>query len=91
MLGLSVLFFYYTIMELVMQKHNFFSNKLFTPSVILILRLTNICNRYYPYYYGPFASDLRGLAGVKVEFQKDMPFRPFDQLMAVLPPKRLFI
>ncbi|XP_057535017.1 5'-3' exoribonuclease 3-like isoform X3 [Amaranthus tricolor] len=44
-------------------------------------------NWYYPYYYGPFASDLRGLAGVKVEFQKDMPFRPFDQLMAVLPPK----
>ncbi|CAO2841048.1 unnamed protein product [Amaranthus hypochondriacus] len=44
-------------------------------------------NWYYPYYYGPFASDLRGLAGVKVEFQKGMPFRPFDQLMAVLPPK----
>uniref|UniRef100_A0A803KR84 Xrn1 helical domain-containing protein n=1 Tax=Chenopodium quinoa TaxID=63459 RepID=A0A803KR84_CHEQI len=44
-------------------------------------------NWYYPKYYGPFASDLKGLASVKVRFQKGSPFKPFDQLMAVLPPK----
>ncbi|CAN1171201.1 5'-3' exoribonuclease 3 [Linum perenne] len=43
--------------------------------------------RYYPYNYGPFASDLKGLAQVKVKFQKGSPFRPFEQLMAVLPPR----
>ncbi|CAN1171200.1 5'-3' exoribonuclease 3 [Linum perenne] len=42
---------------------------------------------YYPYNYGPFASDLKGLAQVKVKFQKGSPFRPFEQLMAVLPPR----
>ncbi|KAH9627415.1 hypothetical protein KSS87_012065, partial [Heliosperma pusillum] len=42
---------------------------------------------YYPHYYGLFASELKGLSQVKVKFQKGSPFKPFDQLMAVLPPK----
>ncbi|XP_059430814.1 5'-3' exoribonuclease 3-like isoform X2 [Corylus avellana] len=42
---------------------------------------------FYPYYYSPFASDLKGLAQVRVEFQKGSPLKPFDHLLAVLPPQ----
>ncbi|KZV17385.1 5'-3' exoribonuclease 3-like [Dorcoceras hygrometricum] len=42
---------------------------------------------YYPYQYGPLASDFRGLTQIRVKFEKGSPFKPFDQLMGVLPPK----
>ncbi|KAF7048326.1 hypothetical protein CFC21_057112 [Triticum aestivum] len=42
---------------------------------------------YYPFYYAPFASDLKRLSQFKISFTVDKPLRPFDQLMAVLPPE----
>jgi 5'-3' exoribonuclease 2 len=40
---------------------------------------------YYPYHYAPFAGDFVGIEDMKVKFEKGTPFRPFEQLMGVLP------
>ena len=40
---------------------------------------------YYPYHYAPFAADFVGLDKMNVKFVKGKAFKPFEQLMGVLP------
>lgn len=40
---------------------------------------------YYPYHYAPFAADFVDLDKMVVKFEKGKPFRPYEQLMGVLP------
>lgn len=48
--------------------------------------LTGWClSRYYPYHYAPFLSDIKNVSGLKLTFDLEKPFMPFQQLLAVLP------
>ncbi|KAL6038203.1 hypothetical protein STEG23_030971, partial [Scotinomys teguina] len=40
---------------------------------------------YYPYHYAPFLSDIRNISTLTVHFELGRPFKPFEQLLAVLP------
>jgi 5'-3' exonuclease len=41
---------------------------------------------YFPHHYAPMMSDLVDLESVQLDFSMGRPFRPFEQLLAVLPP-----
>ncbi|EPX72136.1 5'-3' exoribonuclease Dhp1 [Schizosaccharomyces octosporus yFS286] len=40
---------------------------------------------YYPYHYAPFAADFKNLSSIDVKFDVNQPFRPYEQLLGVLP------
>jgi 5'-3' exoribonuclease 1 len=41
---------------------------------------------YYPYHYAPLINDLTGVQSLNFTFELAKPFKPFEQLMGVLPP-----
>jgi 5'-3' exoribonuclease 2 len=40
---------------------------------------------YYPYHYAPFGADFKDIGKLEIDFQKGKPFRPYEQLMGVMP------
>lgn len=40
---------------------------------------------FYDYYYAPKISDIVDMGDIKCEYEKGFPFKPFEQLMGVLP------
>ena len=41
---------------------------------------------FYPFHYAPYISDIKNFKHLVFNFNKGQPFKPFEQLLAVLPP-----
>ncbi|XP_030763279.1 LOW QUALITY PROTEIN: 5'-3' exoribonuclease 1-like [Sitophilus oryzae] len=41
---------------------------------------------YYPHHYAPYISDIKDFSNLKIDFELGQPFKPYEQLLAVLPP-----
>ncbi|XP_044268734.1 5'-3' exoribonuclease 1 isoform X2 [Tribolium madens] len=41
---------------------------------------------FYPHHYSPYISDIKGFSDLKIDFELGKPFKPYEQLLAVLPP-----
>lgn len=62
--------------------------EVFDHNLFIIFIYTQGCpswNWYYPFHYAPFASDLRNIDRYHISFELAEPFRPIEQLLAVLP------
>lgn len=40
---------------------------------------------FYPHHYAPYISDVKNFASADLTFERGKPFKPFEQLLAVLP------
>lgn len=40
---------------------------------------------YYPHHYAPWITDVKGFTDMNLTFELSTPFRPFEQLLSVLP------
>ena len=46
---------------------------------------------FYPHHYAPYLSDLTNFKHLKFTFQRETPFKPFEQLLGVLPPTSRYL
>ncbi len=40
---------------------------------------------FYRHHYSPWITDIRNFSGMSMDFELSRPFKPFEQLLAVLP------
>ena len=56
-----------------------------TTLLLLLLLYFYFYPRYYPHHFAPWITDIKGFTSMTMDFEMSAPFKPFQQLMAVLP------